>query len=92
MEGCTDQYCLRAVTGHKGELLAAILIVIPWRKGSVFEALMCIFANSWDSVKSWTRRVVEGSYFVLWEEVYSETRRKPKKAVVRAAQILSLSS
>ena len=33
-----------------------------------------------------------GSNFVLWEDVYSETLRKPKKAVVMAAQSISLSS
>ena len=34
---------------------------------------------------------MEGSYWVLWEEVYSDTRRKPKKAVSVAAQSNTLS-
>ena len=37
-------------------------------------------------------RVVEGSYEVFLWAVYSEIRRKPKKAVVMAAQIMTLSS
>ena len=36
--------------------------------------------------------MAEGSYFVLCEEVYSETLRNPKKAVVMAAQSINLSS
>ena len=53
---------------------------------------MCNVAVWLSRERSLYCRVVEGSYFVLCEEVYSETRRKPKKAVVMAAQSISLSS
>ena len=71
---------------------AARRIVIPWRNGSVFEALISMWAMSSARFMLSKRRVTEGSNFVLCVEVYSDTRRKPKKAVVIAAQIMSLSS
>ena len=52
--------------------------------------LMLIISSS--RVTSSNRRVDKGSYLVLWEDVYSDTLRKPKKAVVMAAQIIILSS
>ena len=42
--------------------------------------------------RSLRSRVVEGSYEVFLGEVYSDILRKPKKAVVIAAQIMILSS
>ena len=38
------------------------------------------------------KRVVVGSYWVFLDAVYSNMRRKPKKAVVIAAHNISLSS
>ena len=71
---------------------AARRIVIPWRNGSVLEAFISMWAMPSARFMLSKRRVTEGSNFVLWVEVYSDTRRKPKKAVVMAAQIMSLSS
>ena len=90
--GCMAIYLRRAWTGHSGVLLAARRTVTPCRKGSVLEALMFMFAMSFSMLTSSNRRVVEGSNFDLWVEVYSETQRKPKKAEIMAAQIISLSS
>ena len=78
--------------GHKIVSFAARQIVSPWRKGSVFEAFISMWAMSSVSFRLSYRRVTEGSYFVLCVDVYSDTRRKPKKAVVMAAQSMSLSS
>ena len=62
------------------------------RKGSVLEAFMLMLIKCSPWVTSSYRRVYKGSYMVLWEEVYSDTLRKPKNAVVMAAQIIILSS
>ena len=90
--GCTARYSLKARIGHKGELLLARRMTVPSRNGSVLEALMLTLAMSLSMVRSWCSRVDCGSYFVLCVDVYSDTRRNPKKAVVRAAQSISLSS
>ena len=90
--GCTEMYCRKARTGHNIVSFAARRIVIPWRNGSVLEAFISMWAMPSARFMLSKRRVTEGSNFVLWVEVYSDTRRKPKKAVVMAAQIMSLSS
>ena len=38
------------------------------------------------------QRVVSGSYFFVWAEQYSDDLRNPKKAVVTAAQSMTLSA
>ena len=43
-------------------------------------------------VMSSKHNVVSGSYFCVCDEQYSEERRKPKKAVVTAAQSMHLSA
>ena len=90
--GCDRMYLLSAFTGHRTVLLAAKRMAIPCLNGSVLEPLILIVAKFGSRVISSKSRVDEGSYLVLWEDVYSDTRRKPKKAVVRAAQSMSLSS
>ena len=90
--GCDWMYLLSAFTGHRTVLLAAKRMAIPCLNGSVLEPLILIVAKFGERVTSSKSRVDEGSYLVLWEDVYSDTRRKPKKAVVRAAQSMSLSS
>ena len=77
--------------GQSRELLAARRMETPSRKGSVLEAFMCIVAMSSAMERSSYSKVEVGSYFVLCEEVYSETLMKPKKAVVIAAQSINLS-
>ena len=86
------RYSRRAFIGQRGELLAARPIVIPCRKGSVLEALMLILAMLCSRDKSSYNKVDCGSYLVLCVDVYSDTLRKPKNAVVMAAQNISLSS
>ena len=90
--GCFCIYFLRALTGQSFVPLAAKRRVMPCRKGSVLEPLMLMFTKSPSNEISSKSRVTEGSYLVLWEEVYSDTLRNPKKAVRRAAHSMSLSS
>ena len=90
--GCRERCSLRALTGQRMVLFAASLIVTPCRKGSVLEVLMCRQAELFLICTSSYSRVKLGSKEVLRREVYSETRRKPKKAVVMAAQSMTLSS
>ena len=90
--GCFCMYFLRALTGQSSVLFAARRKVIPCRKGSVLEPLMFMFTKSPSNDTSSKSRVTEGSYLVLWEEVYSDTRINPKKAVRSAAHSMSLSS
>ena len=91
-EGCVFKCCCSAVIGQRIVLLAASRMVVPMRNGSVLDSLMTMFAMPFWRFMSSYNNVDEGSYFVLWDEVYSETRRNPKKAVVMAAQSMSLSS
>ena len=82
-----------AFIGHKVDWLAAKVMLTPCRKGSVFDALMR--REAWllsMCVISEYSRVVEGSKEVFRAEVYSETLRKPKNAVRRAAHHMILSS
>ena len=90
--GLTAKYLRRAVMGHNGESFAARWMVVPWRNGSVLDALMFTLAMLFSIDRSVNRKVVRGSYLVRWVEVYSDTLRKPKKAVVMADQSISLSS
>ena len=90
--GLTAKYLRRADMGHSDESFAARRMVVPWRNGSVLDALMFTLAMLFSRDRSLYRKVVWGSYFVWWVEVYSDTLRKPKKAVVMAAQSISLSS
>ena len=64
----------------------------PWRKGSVFDSLMRRRAEVWRKDRSWNSRVDSRSKAVFRDAVYSETRRKPKNAVVIAAHNMILSS
>ena len=91
-DGCRDRNVCKARMGHSIVLLAATRTQTPSRKGSVLDALMQILA--WSALMSMSRnkRVVSGSNCVLWEEVYSETRKKPKKANRMAAHNIVLSS
>ena len=84
-------YWERARMGHKREPLADMRRVTPTRKGSVFDDLMRRAALEEVRVRSECNKVVFGSYLDFVGDVYSETRRKPKKAVRRAAHIISLS-
>ena len=68
--------------GHSIVLFAAIRTVTPSRKGSVLEALMCRWAWSLRMLTSPSIRVVVGSNLVVWEDVYSDIRKKPKNAVM----------
>ena len=70
----------------------ANLMVVPWRKGSVFDVLIATVAMFLVMFMSDISKVEDVSYFVLWDDVYSDTLRKPKKAVVMAAHNMSLSS
>ena len=90
--GCVARYLRREWTGHRIVLFAARRIVMPWRKGSVLEALITMVIMSFSRVTFSRRRVERGSNFVLWVDVYSDTRRKPKYAIVMAAHSISLSS
>ena len=63
--------------GHNNVLFAAIRIVTPCRKGSVFEALACKWAWSLRMLTSRSIRVVVGSNLVVCEDVYSDIRKKP---------------
>ena len=82
-----------ALTGQRRERFLMSLMVNPCRKGSVFEAFMYMSMVVLEMiVRSVRHSVVAGSYDLTCEEVYSETRKKPKKAVIIAAQIISLSS
>ena len=85
------EYAERAEIGHRGESFAAIRKVTPVRKGSVFDDFMWREAEVGVRLRSEDKRVEEGSYLCLVDEVYSDTRRKPKKAVNRAAHSISLS-
>lgn len=81
-----------AFTGQRIVLLASSLMVTPCRKGSVLEDLMCRRMESLRMRISLNKRVMVGSCVVLRSVVYSDTRRNPKKAVVIAAQSITLSS
>ena len=85
------EYAERAEIGHRGELFAARRKVTPVRKGSVFDDFMRREAEVGVRVRSEVNRVEEGSNLCLVGEVYSDTRRKPKKAVKRAAHSINLS-
>ena len=85
LKGCVSKCCCRAVTGQRIVWFAASRMVVPIRNGSVLDALMTMLAMPFWRFMSSYNNVDEGSYFVSWEEVYSETRRNPKKAVVMAA-------
>ena len=78
--------------GQINESFAASLMMMPCLKGSVLEALIRMWAKLPSRVMSDMRSVVVWSYFVLCVEVYSDTLRNPKKAVVNAAQSITLSS
>ena len=66
-------------------------MVVPWRNGSVFDALMCNEMNCGVMVTSCRHKVVEGTYCLTCDAVYSETRRNPWNAVSMAAQSMALS-
>ena len=66
-------------------------MVVPWRKGSVLEAFMCIRMAEGVSVMSLNESVVSGLYLRMCEAVYSETLRKPWNAVSMAAHSIALS-
>ena len=80
------------MTGHRIVSFDANLMVVPWRKGSVFDALIATVAMFLVMFMSDISKVEDVSYFVLWDDVYSDTLRNPKKAVVMAAHSMSLSS
>ena len=90
--GCSSLKLCSAATGQSHVLLVARRIRTPCRNGSVLEALIIKCAVESSKSKSWKRRVQEGSNFVLCDAVYSDTRRKPKNAVVMAAHNMTLSS
>ena len=90
--GWKAKYNFSAFTGQRIVLLASSLMVTPCRKGSVLEDLMCRRMESLRMRISLNKRVMVGSCVVLRSVVYSDTRRKPKKAVVIAAQSITLSS
>ena len=90
--GCNSLKLCSAATGQSQVLLVARRIRTPCRNGSVLEALIIKCAVESSKSKSWKRRVQEGSNFVLCDAVYSDTRRKPKNAVVMAAHNMTLSS
>ena len=77
--------------GHKRDPLADMRRVTPTRKGSVLDDLITREALVELRVRSECNKVAFGSYLDLVGDVYSDTRRKPKKAVRRAAHIISLS-
>ena len=65
----------------------------PIRKGSVLEALILKSITSGDMMRrSEWHNVTAGSKDLTWDDVYSETRRNPKKAVNMAARSINLSS
>ena len=86
------RYLYRAEMGQSMVLLAAIRRVTPVRKGSVFDDFMWREAVVGDRVRSVANRDEEGSYLCLVGEVYSDTRKNPKKAVRRAAHSINLST
>ena len=83
-----------AVTGHKLLESVANLIVVPERKGSVLLALIRI--NIIDTlglnVTSEVDRWDDGSNLVGEGQVYSDTRRRPKKARRIVARNIALSA
>ena len=92
---CVGWYLRRLCSAAKGQIkdpFAASMMVTPCLKGSVFEALMRRCAMCPRICTSENSNVVVGSNFVLCVEVYSETLRNPKNAVVSAAQSIILSS
>ena len=90
--GCVRKYRCRAVTGQRSVSFDANLMVVPWRNGSVFDILIAMLAMSLPMLMSVISKVEDGSYFVLCDDVYSDTLRNPKNAVVMAAHSMSLSS
>ena len=91
MSGRTLRYCCRAFMGHRIVLFDIMRTVTPWRKGSVFDVLRRRWADRLPTMTSLRSKVLAGSNWVLRGVVYSDILRKPKKAVVRAAHIMSLS-
>ena len=75
--GRRERYSCSATMGHRGEAFAAMVMVTPMRKGSVLDALMRNCAVSCDNWRSSMSKTDVGSYLVLWEDVYSDTLRKP---------------
>ena len=90
--GCDIMYDSRAWTGHRGELLRKRWMEVPCLNGSVLDAFMYIVMDVGRlNVISWKQSVVDGSNFRTCDAVYSETRRKPWKAVSIAAHSMALS-
>ena len=81
-----------AFTGQSMVLLASIRTVTPCLNGSVLDALIWSLRESLRIRISANNSVVVGSYCVFLWVVYSDILRKPKNAVVIAAQIMTLSS
>ena len=81
-----------AASGQRNVPFAASLTVKPCRKGSVLDALILIDTTSPEMATSEHSSVVSGSNLVLQDDVYSDTLRNPKKAVVKVAHSMSLSS
>ena len=83
----------RAFTGQSEVRLGVRRMGTPSRKGSVLEAFMRMVAvPSDEKCRSEKSSVVVGSKVFFQVDVYSDTRRKPKKAVSRAAHNIILSS
>ena len=86
-------FCLKfrkmriAVTGHRWLLVAAILIVVPERKGSVLLAFITRNIKVKSQLKETSDRskCSAGSNLDLEGQVYSEILSRPKKAVKEAA-------
>ena len=79
-------------TGHTSAPEGDRHIVHPCLNGSVLEALIRIWMLGRRYDTSSKHSVVSGSNFCIWGETYSDDLRKPKKAVVTAAQSMILSA
>ena len=91
--GWIDKKRLIALMGHKEVLFPASRINVPCRNGSVLDVLIMTVASLSSVVfTSLYRRVECGSYLFLYGDVYSDIRKKPKKAVRIAVHIMTLSS
>ena len=64
--------------GQRGDELLYRQMVVPCRKGSVFDAFICSEIERGVMMRtSLKHRVVVGSYLWMCVDVYSETRRNP---------------
>ena len=78
--------------GHRGGSFLASVSVTPSLNGSVLDALMYISTTESVTITSLRQSVDHLSYLVLWDDVYSDTLRKPKKAVSSAAHSINFST